>query len=287
MFFEIALIGTTASGKTDIANTLAKEFKASILSLDSLCVYKEINIACAKSDEKDLKELDYFGVNLLSVDAHFDVSLFIKEYQKAKEFAQKQNKALIITGGTSFYLKAMMEGLSAKIVNKQTNLNNEQIYTLLKKTDPDFKVERNDTYRLQKWLNIYESTKEIPSIFLKKTKQEAVIKELEIYELVLNKEELNQKIAIRTKTMFQKGLLDEAKFLFQNFDENLKPLNSIGLKECKAYLKKQISLQECEALINIHTAQLAKRQRTFNKKFQSKILQNNEAFEILKMRFKH
>ncbi|WP_276882637.1 tRNA (adenosine(37)-N6)-dimethylallyltransferase MiaA [Campylobacter cuniculorum] len=286
MFFEFALIGTTASGKTSLANALAKEFKAVILSLDSLCVYKEINIANAKSSAQTLKELDYFGVNLLSVCEHFNVALFIKEYEKAKKIAKEKNTALIITGGTSFYLKTMMQGLSANIEERQSSLSNDEIYHLLKTIDPQFKIEKNDTYRLRKWLNIYESCNEIPSEFLKRTRKKAVIEELLIYEIIWDKELLRKNIQKRTQAMLKNGLIEEANHLFKNFNPSLKPLNSIGLKECKSFLKQEISFNELEYLINTHTAQLAKRQRTFNKKFQSIPLEFDKAFEILRQKLK-
>ena len=285
MFFQIALIGTTASGKTSLANALARNFKAVILSLDSLCVYKEINIANAKPSEEDVRNLHYFGLNLLSVKEHFNVSFFIKEYEKAKEFALSKQIPLIIVGGTSFYLKTMMDGLSENIKELEIKLSNDEIYALLSRLDKAYKVEKNDTYRLKKWLSIYESTKEIPSEFLKRTKQNAVLENIEIYELVWDKELLRKRIQARTKQMLENNLLNEAKELFENFDNTLKPLNSIGLKECKEYLDGKISLDKLEFLISTHTAQLAKRQRTFNKKFQSKALEFNEALDFLSSKF--
>lgn len=285
MFFEIALIGTTASGKTYIANALAREFNAVILSLDSLCVYKEINIASAKPSNDELKSIKYFGINLLSVEEHFNVELFIREYQKAKEFALNANLPLIIVGGTGFYLKTMIDGLSEKTLESKSALSNDEIYTLLINIDPNYKIEKNDTYRLKKWLGIYEQTGEIPSEFLKRTQKMGVLKDIEIYELAWDKEILKKRIQTRTKQMLDKGLLDEAKILFSRFNHKLKALNSIGLKECKEYLEGKISFNELENLITIHTAQLAKRQRTFNKKFQSKILKFDEALAILRVKF--
>ncbi|EAJ6074068.1 tRNA (adenosine(37)-N6)-dimethylallyltransferase MiaA [Campylobacter coli] len=287
MFFQIALIGTTASGKTYVANTLAKEFNAVVLSLDSLCVYKEINIANAKPSKDELMNLNYFGVNLLSVDEHFNVELFIREYQKAKEFALINDLPLIIVGGTGFYLKTMIDGLSQKIQDTTSNLSNDEIYTLLLKIDPayKYKIEKNDTYRLRKWLSIYESTNEIPSDFLKRTQKDGVLKNIEIYELIWDREILRKRIEARTKEMIDNGLIEEARILFSNFDNNLKALNSIGLKECKEYLENKISLKELENLITIHTSQLAKRQRTFNKKFQSTPLEFSKALMLLRNKF--
>ncbi|OCX42717.1 tRNA (adenosine(37)-N6)-dimethylallyltransferase MiaA [Campylobacter ornithocola] len=282
MFFEFALIGTTASGKTELANKLAYEFNASILSLDSLCVYKQINVASAKTEQKTLDELDYFGVNLLNVDEHFNIALFFEEYKKAKAFAKKNNQILIITGGTSFYLKALMDGLSENFKESQSILSNDEIYHLMTKIDPQAKIEKNDSYRLKKWLGIYEQTNKIPSEILKETRQEALIKKLDIFEISWQKELLEKRIIKRTKNMLDEGLIDEAKMLFNNYDHTLKALNSIGLKECKYFLDQKINQKELEELIIIHTRQLAKRQRTFNKKFDKEILDFENAYENLK-----
>ncbi|TQR30962.1 tRNA (adenosine(37)-N6)-dimethylallyltransferase MiaA [Campylobacter sp. MIT 99-7217] len=282
MFFEFAIIGTTASGKTALANALAYEFEAVILSLDSLLVYKQINIASAKMDSKILEELDIFGVNLLDIDEHFSVGLFFKEYQKAKEFAQKKDKALIITGGTSFYLKALLSGLSEDLPFVKSDLSNEAIYELMQNYDANANIAKNDTYRLQKWHSIYIQTKQAPSKFLKNTTKAPLIKELEIFDLTWEKEELKKNIQKRTQDMLKKGLIEEARTLFSRYDPSLKPLNSIGLKECKDFLDQKISKDELEALINTHTAQLAKRQRTFNKKFIKNDLNKDKALDKLR-----
>lgn len=208
--------------------------------------------------------------------------MFFEEYKKAKTFAQKNNQMLIITGGTSFYLKALMDGLSENFKESQSMLSNDEIYHLMIKIDPQAKIEKNDTYRLKKWLGIYEQTNKIPSKVLKETKQEALIKKLDIFEISWQKELLEKRIIKRTQNMLNEGLIDEAKMLFDNYDHHLKALNSIGLKECKDFLDKKINLNELEELIIIHTRQLAKRQRTFNKKFNKEILDFQSAYENLK-----
>ena len=74
---EIAIIGPTASGKSDLAHQIALENNAVILSIDSLSIYKEIDIASAKPSADELRQVRYFGVNLLYPDKHFSVSTFI------------------------------------------------------------------------------------------------------------------------------------------------------------------------------------------------------------------
>lgn len=275
---EFALIGTTASGKSDLALELAKALDGVILSLDSLCIYKEINIASAKPNLSELAHITHFGVNLKSVSEDFCVGDFIKEYEKAREFAQKTNRTLIITGGSGFYLKSMLSGLTPKIPALENYPSKSEIWHIANQTDFEFtsKFSANDEFRLKKWLEIYEFTHEIPSKWLKQNTKEPIIKNIEIFDLIREKDELRSRIRARTKKMFKSGLLDEANELLREFGAEKKPLKSIGLKECIAYLRGEFGSHfgvcELEDLICIHTNQLAKRQRTFNKsQFANKI----------------
>lgn len=282
---EFALIGTTASGKSALAIKLAKPLNAVILSLDSLCVYKQINIASAKPSKDELAATTHFGVDIVSIDEPFSAGEFFKEYQKAKDFALKNEQNLIVTGGSGFYLNAMLKGLAPKVKKAQFYPQNAEIYELCSSIDTDFarKFSSNDTFRLQKWWDIYENTKEIPSAFLSSHTAEPIIKNIDIYELCWDKELLRKQICLRTENMLKSGLLDEAKALFSAFSADLKPLSSIGLKECKEFLDGKIKDEKTlKELIITHTAQLAKRQRTFfNSQFKSIKLEPNLAFEAI------
>ena len=153
MFGELALIGTTASGKSDLAFELAKEFNGVILSLDSLALYKEIDIASAKPKPWQLGAVRHFGVDEIYPDEEFSVGAFFEIYKNAKEFARSQECLLIITGGSGFYLKAMLSGLAPDVPKCELNLSNEEIYELALQNDPEFasKFSQNDSYRLEKW----------------------------------------------------------------------------------------------------------------------------------------
>ena len=271
MYSELAIIGTTASGKSDLAIKVAKEFNAVILSLDSLCLYKEIDIASAKPNKDELELVSHFGVDLVMPDMDFCVGDFIDEYKKAKLYAQQNNSMLIITGGSGFYLKSMLSGLSPKIEPLKIEISDDEIWDLAVEIDKEFcaKFSKNDKFRLHKWYQIYTQTNEIPTQWLRLNTGEPMIKNLTIYELVWDKFELIERIKTRTKNMLENGLIDEARYLFGRYDSALKPLNSIGLKEAKEYLDGRINLNELNDLITIHTTQLAKRQRTFNKSFNS------------------
>ena len=282
MFCEFALIGTTASGKSDLALKIAKEFNGVILSLDSLSVYKEINIASAKPTALELESVKHFGINLIYPNEYFSVGEFIKEYQKAKSYAKNLQIPLIITGGSGFYLKAMMSGLAPKIGDIKSDLNLEQIYELVLKIDPEFgsKFSKNDKFRLEKWYSIYKTTGEIPSKFLRENTAEPIISNLQIFEILWDKEVLRNRIKIRTSKMLENGLIDEAKYLFGKYGFETKSLNSIGLKECGEFLRGELGKDELYEQICTHTAQLAKRQRTFNK---SQFLENKISQDLINL----
>lgn len=271
MFYEFAIIGTTASGKSDLAIKVARELNGVILSLDSLCLYKEINIASAKPSSNELALVKHFGIDIASPNDEFCVGDFIAEYKQALAYAKNLDIPLIITGGSGFYLKAMLSGLAPKTKPIKIDISDDEIWNLAVKIDSEFcsKFSKNDKFRLHKWYQIYTQTSAIPSQWLRDNTSQPVIKNLPIFELVWDKIELIKRIKIRTKNMLQNGLIDEAEYLFKHYNNSLKPLNSIGLKECKEYLNGKINLNELENLIIIHTAQLAKRQRTFNKGFDS------------------
>lgn len=269
---ELAIIGATASGKTALALKLASEFNGVILSLDSLCVYKEIDIASAKPTPFERNLIPHFGIDLIFPDEHFDVGMFFKIYQTAREFAINENRPLFITGGSGFYLKALMSGLSPKFEPVESGLENTQIYELILQNDPRFaaKFSRNDTYRLNRWFDIYSflqksGISQAPSVYLQENTYEPIISNLAIFEIVWDREILRERIRKRTENMLKNGLIEEAKFLFAKYPSEPKPLKSIGLKECGEFLKGEISKSKLLELISTHTAQLAKRQRTFNR----------------------
>jgi len=108
----IAIIGSTASGKSSLSIEIAKKYNGIILSLDALSIYKEIDIVSAKPSKSDLSEIKHFGIDEVYPDKHFNILDFSACYFQAIEYAKSNNKNLIIVGGTSFYLKSLIEGLS-------------------------------------------------------------------------------------------------------------------------------------------------------------------------------
>jgi len=125
-------------------------------------------------------------------------------------------------------------------------------------------VDWGDGYRIEKWLEIFLSTKEVPSFYLENAKATPLIEALPLFEIDTPKEALATRVALRTHTMMQQGLIDEVFHLEKNYTRTPHCMKAIGIKEVLDYFDGLYSLQSLEEKITINTLHLAKRQRTFN-----------------------
>ena len=265
---EIAIIGSTASGKTALSLEIASKTNSIILSLDSLCVYKEIDIVSAKPTLEERGEILHFGIDEVYPNVEFDVVCFMELYKKAKEYALKNDKNLIIVGGTGFYLKALIDGLSLGIETKiKLDISVAEAYDLLYSLDEMYmkKIEKNDKYRVEKAYAIYKQTGLTQTLYFEKNPKIPLAKDLKIFEILWEKEELKKRVASRTNTMIKSGLIDEIIYLERKYTRAPNCMSSIGIVETFEYLDGKLSKEELEEKISQNTMKLAKRQNTFNK----------------------
>ncbi|PNV84194.1 MAG: tRNA (adenosine(37)-N6)-dimethylallyltransferase MiaA [Sulfurimonas sp.] len=272
---QLAIIGPTASGKSDLAIKIAKKINACILSIDSLSIYKEIDIVSAKPSPKELQEVKHFGINLLNPDEYFSVEIFINLYKEVVETCKSDAKNLIIVGGTSFYIKSLMSGLSEiPKITKKTVLHVEQMlknlencYDFLYKIDKEYmsKIAPNDRYRIEKALLIYEASKLTPSEWFRQNPPKPIIENLPVYNIDVSRDILRERITKRTYKMLKAGLIDEVCRLEQKYTRLPHSMGSIGIVEVLEYLDGKVTKDEMLQNISTHTAQLAKRQQTFNR----------------------
>lgn len=272
---QLALIGPTASGKSALAIEVAHKNNAYILSLDSLAIYKEINIASAKPSIEERSNLKHFGLDVIFPDEPFDVTTFIQLYQAAKKEALKDKKNLIIVGGTSFYLNVLINGISelptisekTKEQSQELMKNLEDAYQFLYTIDKNYLqgINIHDRYRIEKMLNLYLETNMTPTEYFKAYPPKASITEkLPIYEISVERDILRNRINTRTLKMIKCGLIDEVFYLEKNYTRVPNSMKAIGIKEVLFYLDGEYTKLEMKEKIVTHTAQLAKRQRTFN-----------------------
>ncbi len=265
---EIAIIGSTASGKTGLSLEIAKKTNSIILSLDSLSVYKEIDIASAKPTKEERGDIIHFGIDEILPNEKFDVIQFFDCYKRAKTYAQENSKNLIIVGGTGFYLKALIEGLSTGIEKEvELDLPLDETYQLLLNLDKEYmsKIASNDTYRIRKAYSIYRQSGMSPSKYFELNPKEPIAKDLKIFEILWDKEELRERINQRTSLMMKEGIIDEVIYLEKKYKRSPNSMFSIGIIETLEFLDGKIGKKQLEEKIALNTAKLAKRQNTFNK----------------------
>lgn len=335
-----AIIGATASGKSALAIELAREFGLSIFSLDSLCVYRYVDVAAAKPTKAELSAVKHYGIDALSPNEKCDAGVFLRllnaavaemsgesgEGKNSPKNAKKRGEShestesiescggvesggesfrsesgespapsapnesrespeslalrppldspnLLLVGGSGFYLKALIDGLSA--LPKADNITmkfcaklaqNPAAHALLAKIDPAYaqKIHPRDKYRVAKGFEIFLLTRTSPSAFFAAHRRECCPFSVKIFEIVRQKPELDVRIAQRTAQMLENGLVEEVDFLRRNFPDS-QILRAIGVKEIVAFLEGQASLESALAAITKNTIALAKRQRTFNR----------------------
>jgi len=270
----VAILGPTASGKTDLALGLARRHDAAILSLDSLSIYRHIDIASAKPTPADRGEIPHFGIDVLFPDEPFNVKTFIDIYREAARFCRETGKHLIIVGGTGFYLKALMEGISeipeisagVKSTVDRLISNPEKAYETLRHIDPGYaeKIRKGDRYRIEKALQLHFETGMTPSRYFAEHPPVPVVTGVPLFEIGTDKARLNEKIERRTARMIERGLVDEVAGLERRYGRAPHPMKAIGIVEVLDYFDGKLSFDEMRERIVIHTRQLAKRQRTFN-----------------------
>ncbi len=274
-FKQLALIGPTASGKTSLSIKIAQQMNAYILSLDSLSIYKEIDIVSAKPTPEERAGIVHYGIDYLYPNENFDVTTFIKLYHDVYAQCLEDGKNLVIVGGTSFYLKMLIEGISelptiSMVTKEKTNSYLQDLqntYDWLYSVDKNYmsNIEPNDPYRIEKALHIYLETDLTPTQYFNQFPPKSTVTEtLPIYQIVIDRETLRERIALRSNLMIKDGLIDEICMLEKKYTRAPNCMKSIGIKETLSYLDGIYDKKMLIEKITINTARLAKRQTTFN-----------------------
>ena len=288
----IAIIGSSGSGKSALALELAKEIDAEIFSLDSLSIYQSINILSAKPSQEELKQIKHYGIDILNPTQHSSAIIFKKLLLNAISECKKD--FLLIVGGSSFFLKAILEGLSPMPDFHPSTLTQIQTlhspYQTLTQIDPEYakNIKPQDSYRITKALQIFLSTNLPPSLYFKKNPPLPFPYPIDIFCIDIDREILRQKIIQRTHFMLENGGIQEMQNLLKKYPKTCQPFKAIGPKEVIEFLEEKITFQELSTQITTHTMQLAKRQKTFNKtQFKNSVfLEKNHLFDTILSHYK-
>jgi tRNA dimethylallyltransferase len=270
----IALVGPTASGKTSLAVKLAQIIDGEIVSADSRLVYKDFNIGTAKPTQAEMLGIPHYLIDIAEPTEDFSAGLYKNEAQKAVDNIFQRKKTPIITGGTGFYIKALLEGLEipridpdneyrAQLEQLAQKKGREFLYNILREKDPAIceKLHPNDKFRVIRALEVIKTLGIPMSEAQKQSKPD--------YDVVYfglnakNRDFLYERVNKRVDIMLNAGLVDEVKTLINKYGRTVSILKTLGYKEICEYLDGKLNFEETVELIKKNTRNFAKRQLTW------------------------
>jgi tRNA dimethylallyltransferase len=279
----IVLVGPTAIGKTSLSLNLAEEFGCEIISLDSMQVYRYMDIGTAKASIAERQQVPHHLIDMVDPDEHYDANCYAHDALQALQDIHKRGKIPLITGGTGLYLRAVTHGLFSgeahdpkirhQLQQQLTSHGSSKLHEQLALIDHNMasKIHHNDSHRLIRALEIYHSTgknwsEHIAEQVHCKDGGQRFTKILQI-GLTCDRDLLYKRINARTQQMLQSGLKEEVRMLLgKGYARELKPMQSIGYRHIINHLENQWSAEETERILARDTRRYAKRQYTWFKK---------------------
>lgn len=273
------LTGPTAVGKTEAALTWAEKHDAEILSCDSVCVYRGMDIGSAKPTATQQARVRHHGIDLVAPSERYSVAQYVDHAQAVIADATARGKKILITGGSGFYLaaffgpvtdslpigdavinevRALQERGAAAVLARLQELEGAALPAWLDKHNP-IRVAK----ALERRLASGRSLDEMRDDFLLRAGPFAahvVTSEL----LERPDEELRQRIAQRTREMLRDGLIAEAEHLLSlNLDPELASARAVGYRATMDWLQggKAVALDGLAERINLDTWALVRKQR--------------------------
>ena len=276
----IVIAGPTAAGKTGISVKLAHLLNGSVISADSMQVYKGMDIGSAKITEAEKEGIPHYLIDELDPKEEFHVVRFQQMAKRAMEEICSQGRLPIVAGGTGFYIQALIKDIDFTETGHVSDLREkyekisrekgtEALHELLKERDPEaaLNIHPNNVKRVIRALEFAEETgSEISKHNTEQRAKESPY--LYAYFVVTDdRQTLYERIDRRVDKMMDAGLLKEVERLYKSgLEEDDVSMKGIGYREFFPYFRGEISLDECVEKIKLDTRHFAKRQLTWFKR---------------------
>ena len=277
---KIIVLGPTAVGKSSLGIILANKLNGEIVSLDSMQIYKGMDIGTAKPSPDELSAVPHHLIDCIPLSETSDVASFIAKAKKIEKEICSRDALSIFVGGTAMYIKALVDGLF-KGPKSSPELREELIaiadekgseflhHKLLSPIDPVTakKIHPNDLFRIVRAIEVYKLTgKPISELQTQwETKNEST--EYRLIGLTMPRDLLYKRIEDRVDKMIDEGLVEEVKKLKSlGIENNNTAAQAIGYKELLAHLNGEYSLDRAIELIKRNTRRFAKHQLTWFRK---------------------
>lgn len=273
----IFLVGPTAVGKSALAIKLARKINAEIISMDSMQVYKGLDIVTSKPSKEMQEKIPHHLLDVVLPNQEFDVNRYRKLALGKIRALHKRGKIPLFVGGTGLYLSIIIDGifkdvkkddiLREKLYKQGRQKGSVFLYDRLKKIDPDAasKIHPNDLKRIVRALEVYRRTGQPISKLRLNRKGLGDKYEIKIFGLHKDRKSLYNDINLRVDKMFELGLIQEVRDLIKS-GLSLTCGQAIGTNELKGYLDGRYDLEAAKALIKKNSRRYAKRQLTWFRK---------------------
>ena len=273
----LILTGPTAVGKTALSIQAAKQWNGEIISADSMQVYRYMDIGSAKVTEDEMDGIPHHLISVLQPDEPFHVVRFKEMALKAMEEIYSRGRLPIVTGGTGFYIQALLYDIDFTENNADTEYRRhlealaaergaEFLHDMLKARDPQAaeEIHAHNVKRVIRALEFYEKTGTPISVHNKQERERESPYQFAYVVLTRDRGELYRRIDLRVDQMMGAGLLEEVKGLRdRGYTRDLVSMQGLGYKELLSYLDGECSLSEAVRIIKRDTRHFAKRQLTW------------------------
>ncbi len=279
------LVGTTAAGKTALSLLVAERAGAEIVSMDSMLVYRGMDVGTAKPDRAQRERVRHHGIDVVEPTERYDVQRWLADAEAAlADIAARGGRALLV-GGTALYLKALLEGLfegpppdpelRARVRARVAELGPEASHAELAGRDPRSaeRIHANDARRVARALEVLEQTGRTLSDWQEQWEgwsgadrsgrrgREAVV-----VGLAVDPDALDERIRARTRQMLAGGWVDEVQALEAAGGFGPTASQALGLAEVRELAAGTLDEATCAERVDLRTRQFARRQRTWFKK---------------------
>ncbi len=269
------LAGPTASGKTGVGLELAERIDGEIISLDSMAVYRGMDVGTAKPTLDERRRVPHHMIDVVSPDQEFSLSQFMEASHQAVREITNRKRTAVFVGGTPLYLKSLLRGVVAgppadwefrqQIEAELEEVGIAALHQRLQQVDPlaAAKLHPNDKRRIIRALEFYKATGK-PISHEQVHFDDTPAGGCHVFVLSWSREELRARIEVRVDRMFSQGMVDEVRGLLAKHGQfSRTALQAVGYREVIEFLKDQRSLDETVELVKIRTRQFARRQLTW------------------------
>ena len=276
----IVLTGPTAAGKSSIAMALANRIDAEIISLDSIAVYRGMDIGTAKPSTVDRKRVAHHLVDLVEPTEDFSVACYLREAHTKVREIHGRGHAVIFVGGTPMFLKGVLRGFDpgppADWNFRNAVESDVQAYGVdalrerLRQVDPlaEHRIGPNDTRRMIRALEVARQTGTPISHRQVQFDRGKDAKTCNVFSLAWPRDQLHARINRRVHQMFQSGLIDEIRQLLDRYGGLSRTASqAVGYREVLQSLGSETSMDALVEEVSAHTRQLARRQETWFRSF--------------------